>query len=162
MGYDAFLLLSFGGPERPADVMPFLQNVTRGRRVPPERLAEVAEHYQHFGGVSPINEQCRVLLAAVRDEFARHELELPLYWGNRNWHPMLADTLTRMRDDGIRRALAFVTSAYGSYSGCRQYLEDIAAARAAVGPRAPVVQTGARDRTRRRSARPAARSRPRA
>jgi ferrochelatase len=137
--YDAFLLVSFGGPERPADVLPFLQNVTRGRRVPPQRLAEVAEHYQHFGGISPINEQCRALLAAVGEEFARHGPALPLYWGNRNWHPMLADTLATMRDDGITRALAFVTSPYGSYSSCRQYLEDIAAARAAVGPRAPVV-----------------------
>jgi protoporphyrin/coproporphyrin ferrochelatase len=139
VGYDAFLLLSFGGPERPADVLPFLQNVTRGRQVPPERLAEVAEHYQHFGGVSPINEQCRRMLSALRVEFASHGLRMPLYWGNRNWHPMLADTLATMRDDGVRRAIAFVTSPYGSYSSCRQYLEDIAAARAAVGPRAPVV-----------------------
>jgi protoporphyrin/coproporphyrin ferrochelatase len=139
VGYDAILLLSFGGPERPADVLPFLQNVTRGRRVPPERLAEVAEHYEHFGGVSPINEQCRALLAALRTEFADHDLHAPLYWGNRNWHPMLADTLATMRDDGVRRALAFVTSPYGSYSSCRQYLEDLAAARAAVGPQAPVV-----------------------
>jgi protoporphyrin/coproporphyrin ferrochelatase len=139
VGYDAFLLLSFGGPERPADIMPFLQNVTRGRGVPPERLAEVAEHYQHFGGVSPINEQCRQLLAALTTDFAGHGIDAPLYWGNRNWHPMLADTLATMRDDGIKRALAFVTSPYGSYSSCRQYLEDIAAARAAVGPQAPVV-----------------------
>jgi ferrochelatase len=139
VGYDAFLLLSFGGPERPADVLPFLQNVTRGRRVPPQRLAEVAEHYHHFGGVSPINEQCRALLAALREEFATHGPFLAPYWGNRNWHPMLADTLATMRDDGIRRALAFVTSPYGSYSSCRQYLDDIAAARAAVGPRAPAV-----------------------
>jgi ferrochelatase len=139
VGYDAFLLLSFGGPERPEDVLPFLQNVTRGRRVPPKRLAEVAEHYHHFGGVSPINEQCRTLLAALATEFADHGLSLPQYWGNRNWHPMLADTLATMRDDGVKRALAFVTSPYGSYSSCRQYLEDIAAARAAVGPRAPVV-----------------------
>lgn len=139
MGYDAFLLVSFGGPEGPADVLPFLQNVTRGRRVPPERLAEVAEHYHHFGGVSPINEQCRALLAAIRDDFAANGVDLPVYWGNRNWHPMLADTLARMRDDGVRSALALVTSAYGSYSSCRQYLEDIAAARAAVGPQAPAV-----------------------
>lgn len=139
MGYDAFLLLSFGGPERPADVMPFLQNVTRGRKVPPERLTEVAEHYQHFGGVSPINDQCRALLAALETEFAEHGVDLPLYWGNRNWHPMLADTLATMRDDGVKRALALVTSPYGSYSSCRQYLDDIAAARAAVGPNAPVV-----------------------
>jgi protoporphyrin/coproporphyrin ferrochelatase len=139
VGYDAILLLSFGGPERPADVMPFLQNVTRGRGVPPERLAEVAEHYQHFGGVSPINEQCRQLLASLTADFADHGIDTPLYWGNRNWHPMLADTLATMRDDGVKRALAFVTSPYGSYSSCRQYLEDIAAARAAVGPLAPVV-----------------------
>jgi ferrochelatase len=139
VGFDAFLLVSFGGPERPSDVLPFLQNVTRGRGVPPHRLAEVAEHYQHFGGVSPINDQCRALLAALRAEFADHALDLPLYWGNRNWHPMLADTLATMRDDGVRQAVAFVTSAYGSYSSCRQYLDDIAAARAAAGPRAPSV-----------------------
>lgn len=139
VGSDAFLLLSFGGPERPADVLPFLQNVTRGRRVPPQRLAEVAEHYHHFGGVSPINEQCRALLAALGTEFADHGVSLSRYWGNRNWHPMLADTLAQMRDDGVTRALAFVTSPYGSYASCRQYLEDIAAARAAVGPRAPAV-----------------------
>lgn len=139
MGYDAFLLLSFGGPEQPSDVLPFLQNVTRGRGVPPERLVEVAEHYQHFGGVSPINEQCRALVAALREEFAGHRLRLPIYWGNRNWHPMLADTVARMRDDGVRRALAFATSPFGSYSSCRQYLDDIAAARAAAGPRAPVI-----------------------
>ncbi len=139
MGYDAFLLVSFGGPEGPDDVLPFLQNVTRGRQVPPERLAEVAEHYHHFGGVSPINEQCRTLLAAIREDFAGNGVDLPVYWGNRNWHPMLADTLATMRDDGVRHALAFVTSAYGSYSSCRQYLEDIAAARAAVGPQAPLV-----------------------
>ncbi|SCL24402.1 ferrochelatase [Micromonospora inyonensis] len=139
MAYDAVVLVSFGGPERPEDVMPFLQNVTRGRGIPPERLAEVAEHYQHFGGVSPINQQCRDLLAAVRADFAAHGLDLPVYWGNRNWHPMLADTVAQMRDDGVRHALAFVTSAYGGYSSCRQYQEDIAAARAAVGPDAPVV-----------------------
>jgi protoporphyrin/coproporphyrin ferrochelatase len=132
--YDAFLLLSFGGPEGPDDVLPFLQNVTRGRGVPPERLAEVAEHYRHFGGVSPINQQCRALLDALEPH-----LDLPAYWGNRNWHPMLADTLRRMRDDGVRRALAFVTSPYGGYSACRQYWDDIAAARADVGEGAPEV-----------------------
>jgi protoporphyrin/coproporphyrin ferrochelatase len=137
---DAFLLLSFGGPEGPDDVMPFLRNVTRGRGVPEARLAEVAEHYQHFGGVSPINGQNRLLLEAIGADFAAHGVDLPLYWGNRNWHPMLADTVARMRDDGVRHAVAFVTSAFGSYSSCRQYLEDIAAARAAVGPDAPVVQ----------------------
>jgi ferrochelatase len=139
VGYDAFLLVSFGGPERSDDVLPFLTNVTRGRGVPAERLAEVAEHYQHFGGVSPINAQCRELLAAIGADFDAHGVDLPLYWGNRNWHPMLADTLAQMRDDGVRRAVAFVTSAYGSYSSCLQYLEDIAAARAAAGPNAPAV-----------------------
>ncbi|MEU1886538.1 ferrochelatase [Micromonospora sp. WMMD987] len=140
MSYDALVLVSFGGPERPEDVLPFLQNVTRGRGVPPERLAEVAEHYLHFGGVSPINQQCRELLAAIRADFAAHGVELPVYWGNRNWDPMLADTVAQMRDDGVQRALAFVTSAFGGYSSCRQYQEDIAAARAAVGPDAPVIE----------------------
>jgi ferrochelatase len=135
MEYDAFLLVSFGGPEGPDDVMPFLSNVTRGRGVPAERLAEVAEHYRHFGGVSPINAQNRALLAALEAELPG----LPRYWGNRNWHPYLTDTVARMRDDGVRRAIAFVTSAYGSYSACRQYLDDIAAARAAVGPGAPEI-----------------------
>jgi protoporphyrin/coproporphyrin ferrochelatase len=137
--YDALVLVSFGGPEHPDDVLPFLQNVTRGRNVPPDRLAEVAEHYLHFGGVSPIDEQTRALLAAVRADLAAYGVDLPVYWGNRNWHPMLADTVAAMRDDGVRRALAFVTSAYGGYSSCRQYLEDIAAARAAVGTEAPVI-----------------------
>ncbi|HEX6969086.1 MAG TPA: ferrochelatase [Micromonosporaceae bacterium] len=139
VAYDALLLVSFGGPEGPQDVLPFLANVTRGRGVPPERLAEVAEHYRQFGGVSPINQQCRDLLAAIRADFAANGLDLPVYWGNRNWHPMLADTVAQMRNDGVRRALAFVTSAYGGYSSCRQYLEDIAEARAAVGPDAPVI-----------------------
>ncbi|MFE9690744.1 ferrochelatase [Micromonospora sp. NPDC005806] len=140
MAYDALVLVSFGGPERPEDVLPFLQNVTRGRGVPPERLAEVAEHYQRFGGVSPINQQCRELLAAIREDFAANGVDLPVYWGNRNWDPMLADTVAQMRDDGITRALAFVTSAYGGYSSCRQYQEDIATARAAVGPDAPLIE----------------------
>jgi ferrochelatase len=135
MVYDAFLLVSFGGPEGPDDVMPFLENVTRGRGVPQERLAEVAEHYHHFGGVSPINAQNRALLAALAPELPG----LPVYWGNRNWDPYLTDTVARMRDDGVRRAIAFVTSAYGSYSACRQYLEDIARARAAVGEGAPEI-----------------------
>jgi len=137
--YDAFLLLSFGGPEGPDDVLPFLRNVTAGRGVPDERLAAVAEHYLHFGGVSPINQQCRDLLAAVRADFAEHGVDLPVYWGNRNWDPYLSDTLATMRDDGVRHALAFATSAFGSYSSCRQYLEDIVAARAKVGPGAPAV-----------------------
>jgi protoporphyrin/coproporphyrin ferrochelatase len=135
--YDAFLLVSFGGPEGPDDVMPFLANVTRDRNVPPERLAGVAQHYYAFGGVSPINQQCRDLLAAVRADFAARGLSLPLYWGNRNWTPYLADTVRQMAEGGVRRAVAFVTSAYSSYSSCRQYLDDIERARAAVGPDAP-------------------------
>jgi protoporphyrin/coproporphyrin ferrochelatase len=137
--YDAFLLVSFGGPEGPADVMPFLENVTRGRGVPAERLAGVAEHYYAFGGVSPINQQCRDLLAAVRDHFAASGLTLPLYWGNRNWAPYLPDAVRAMARDGVRRAIAFVTSAYSSYSSCRQYLEDIDRARADAGPDAPQI-----------------------
>jgi protoporphyrin/coproporphyrin ferrochelatase len=135
--YDAFLLVSFGGPEGPDDVMPFLANVTRGRNVPPERLARVAEHYYAFGGVSPINQQCRDLLAAVRADFKETGLSLPVYWGNRNWAPYLPDTVRAMADDGVQRAVAFVTSAYSSYSSCRQYLDDIERARVAVGPDAP-------------------------
>ncbi|HEX4830464.1 MAG TPA: ferrochelatase [Trebonia sp.] len=135
--YDAFLLLSFGGPEGPDDVLPFLRNVTRGRGVPDERLADVAGHYQAFGGVSPINAQCRELLAAVGADFRQRGITLPLYWGNRNWQPYLADTVARMAADGVRRAVAFVTSAYSSYSACRQYRDDIERARAAVGPHAP-------------------------
>ena len=135
--YDAFLLVSFGGPEGPDDVMPFLANVTRGRNVPPERLAGVAEHYYAYGGVSPINQQCRDLLAAVRADFSASGLSLPVYWGNRNWTPYLTDTVRAMAGDGVRRAVAFVTSAYSSYSSCRQYLDDIERARAAAGPEAP-------------------------
>jgi ferrochelatase len=137
--YDAFLLVSFGGPEGPDDVMPFLRNVTAGRGVPDERLASVAEHYYQFGGVSPINQQCRDLLAAVEKDFAARGIALPVYWGNRNWHPYLTDTLAAMAADGVGRALAFVTSGYSSFSSCRQYLGDIAAARAAAGPGAPRV-----------------------
>ncbi|MGH3221368.1 MAG: ferrochelatase, partial [Streptosporangiaceae bacterium] len=137
--YDALLLVSFGGPEGPDDVMPFLENVTRGRGVPPERLAGVAEHYHAFGGVSPINQQCRDLLAAVRADMAASGLALPLYWGNRNWTPYLTDTVRTMAADGVRRAVAFVTSAYSSYSGCRQYLDDIERARAEAGPGAPEI-----------------------
>lgn len=126
--YDALLLVSFGGPEKREEVIPFLENVLRGRNVPHERLLAVAEHYYHFGGRSPINDQCRELIAALE----KAGVGLPIYWGNRNWHPMLADTVARMRDDGIRSALAIATSAFGSYSGCRQYLEDIEAARGAI------------------------------
>ena len=137
--YDALLLVSFGGPEGPDEVMPFLENVTRGRGVPRERLAEVATHYERFGGVSPINAQNRALLAALRVELDARGPALALYWGNRNWRPFLADAIADMRRDGVRRALAFVTSAFGSYSSCRQYLEDIERARAAVGGDAPSV-----------------------
>jgi len=139
VAYDAFLLLSFGGPEHADDVMPFLRNVTRGRGIPDERLAAVAEHYYHFGGVSPINQQCRDLLAAVGADFAAHRIDLPTYWGNRNWQPMLAEVVAQMRDDGVTSALGFATSAYGGYSSCRQYWEDIAAARAHVGAGAPAI-----------------------
>ncbi|HEX6337937.1 MAG TPA: ferrochelatase [Jiangellaceae bacterium] len=135
--YDAFLLVSFGGPETPADVMPFLDNVTRGRDIPRARLEEVAEHYYAFGGRSPINDQNRTLIAALEQEFAAAGLDVPIYWGNRNWDPYLTDELARMRDEGITRAAAFITSAYSSYSGCRQYREDLAAAVSAVGPGAP-------------------------
>lgn len=138
--YDAVLLLSFGGPEAPEDVEPFLKIVLRGKPVPPDRVKEVAGHYLHFGGVSPINDQCRALLAALENELGREGPKLPLYWGNRNWHPFLGETLKQMATDGVRRALAFVTSAYSSYSGCRQYLEDIERAQAEVGADAPEVE----------------------
>jgi protoporphyrin/coproporphyrin ferrochelatase len=134
---DAVLLLSFGGPEGPEEVRPFLENVTRGRGVPAERLDEVAQHYLHFGGVSPINRCNRELIAAIKRALNSAELNLPVYFGNRNWDPMVEDTVAVMAADGVRRALVFATSAWGGYSGCRQYLEDIARARAAIGPPAP-------------------------
>lgn len=137
--YDAVLLVSFGGPEQPEDVMPFLENVVRGRNVPRERLLEVADHYHHFDGRSPINDQNRALLKALQDELAGHGPNLPIYWGNRNWHPLLPDTLRQMKEDGVQKAIAFVTSAFSSYSGCRQYRENIAAAQAAVGEGAPLI-----------------------
>jgi ferrochelatase len=130
--FDAVLLVSFGGPEAPEEVMPFLERVTRGRGVPPERLAEVAEHYHHFGGRSPINDQNREFLTALRGHFDVRGIDLPLYWGNRNSEPFLTDTLATMRDDGVTRAAVFVTSAYSSYSGCRQYRENLADAVAEV------------------------------
>lgn len=139
MAYDSVLIVSFGGPEGPDDVEPFLANVTAGREIPAERLASVARQYQHFGGVSPINDQCRRLVAALDARLEAAGLGLPVYWGNRNWTPYLADTVAEMAAAGRRRALAVVTSAYSSYSGCRQYLEDIAAARAAAGEAAPVI-----------------------
>ena len=137
--YDAFLLVSFGGPEGPDDVLPFLENVTRGRGIPRERLLEVGEHYLGFGGVSPINAQNRALLAAIEADFAAHGVDLPVYWGNRNWAPYLTDELARIVDDGHRRVLALFTSAYSSYSGCRQYRENLADAVAPLGDRAPHV-----------------------
>jgi ferrochelatase len=137
--YDAILLVSFGGPEKPDDVLPFLENVLRGKPVPRERMLEVAEHYYHFGGRSPINAQNRALKAALEAELREHGIRLPVYWGNRNWHPMLADTMAEMKRDGIRHALGFFTSAYSSYSGCRQYRENIAAAQQVVGEGAPQV-----------------------
>ena len=126
--YDSIVLISFGGPEGPDDVIPFLENVTAGRGVPRERLAEVGEQYAQFGGVSPINEQNRALIAALRAELDSAGIDLPIWFGNRNWHPMLGDTVAEMIEAGHRRALGIVTSAFGSYSGCRQYREDIAAA----------------------------------
>jgi ferrochelatase len=132
--YDALLVVSFGGPEKHEDVIPFLENVLRGRNVPRERMLEVAEHYYHFDGRSPINDQNRALLAALKERVA-----VPIYWGNRNWHPLLTETVRQMRDDGVRHALAFVTSAFGSYSGCRQYIQNIERARAEAGEGAPVI-----------------------
>jgi ferrochelatase len=132
--YDALVVVSFGGPEKHEEVIPFLENVLRGRNVPRERLLEVAEHYYHFDGRSPINDQNRELVRELRAA-----LEVPVYWGNRNWHPLLADTVRQMREDGVRRALAFATSAFGSYSGCRQYQEDIERALAGLGDNAPII-----------------------
>ncbi|MFN8449077.1 MAG: ferrochelatase [Anaerolineae bacterium] len=135
--YDALLVLSFGGPEAMDDVIPFLQNVAEGRNIPRERLEEVAQHYYHFGGVSPINEQNRALIRALDTQLQADRLDLPIYFGNRNWHPFVTDTIRQMRDDGVRRALVFATSAFSSYSGCRQYREDVIRASEAVGDGAP-------------------------
>jgi ferrochelatase len=139
LDYDSILIVSFGGPEKHDEVIPFLENVLRGKNVPRERMLAVAEHYYRFDGRSPINDQVRALIAALRGELERNGPNLPIYWGNRNWRPLLADTLREMRADGRKRALAFVTSAYSSYSGCRQYREDIARAQAEVGEGAPAV-----------------------
>jgi ferrochelatase len=135
--YDGLLVLSFGGPEGLDDVIPFLENVTRGRGIPRERLEDVAEHYRHFGGVSPINAQNRALIAALKRELAAHGPDMTIYFGNRNWTPFVTDVVRQMRDDGVRRALVLVTSAMSSYSGCRQYREDLARASENVGPGAP-------------------------
>lgn len=137
--YDAILLVSFGGPEHRDDVIPFLENVLRGKPVPRERMLQVAEHYYHFDGVSPINAQCRDLIAALEQELRASGIALPIYWGNRNWHPLLPDTLREMAAAGVQRALALFTSAYSSYSGCRQYRENIQDAREIVGELAPTV-----------------------
>jgi protoporphyrin/coproporphyrin ferrochelatase len=130
---EALLVLSFGGPEGHDDVMPFLENVTRGRGIPRERLEAVAEHYHHFGGVSPINDQNKALITAVEKELAAAGIDLPVYWGNRNWAPYVEDTWRQLADDGIEHVYVFATSAYASFSGCRQYHEDIARARLAAG-----------------------------
>jgi ferrochelatase len=137
--YDAILIVGFGGPEKRDDVLPFLENVTRGRNVPRERLLEVAEHYDHFGGVSPINAQVRELIDALRPELRRHGITLPIYWGNRNWHPRLVDTMREMTGSGVKKALAVVLAAYSSYSSCRQYREDIGLAQEEVGSAAPLI-----------------------
>jgi ferrochelatase len=137
--YQAVLLVSFGGPEGPDDVMPFLENVLRGRKVPRERMLAVAEHYQHFGGVSPINAQNRALIDALQTELNENGPQLPIYFGNRNWHPLLADTLEKMKGDGITKALALMTSGFSCYSGCRQYREDIMRASEAMGAAAPQI-----------------------
>lgn len=140
MNYDALLLVSFGGPEGPDEVIPFLERVLKGRRVPRERMMEVAEHYRHFGGVSPINSHNRALISALEEALDARGLSLPVYWGNRNWHPLLPDTVGRMAEDGIQRALAFVTSPYSSWSNCRQYLENIEDARHEAGAGAPAIE----------------------
>lgn len=137
--YDAFLLVSFGGPEGMDEVMPFLENVVRGQNVPRQRLEEVVRHYELFDGVSPLNAQNRALLAALADEFNAHDVRLPIYWGNRHWHPMLEEAVEQMAADGVRRALAFVTSPFGSPPSCRRYLDDIERARRSVGPNAPEI-----------------------
>ncbi len=137
--YDAVLFMSFGGPDKEDDVVPFLENVTRGRGIPRERLVEVGEHYYQFGGKSPINEQNLALIAALEEELAAHGHDLPVYFGNRNWHPMIADTMQQMKEDGIKRAICFVTSGFSCWSGCRQYRENIIEAQAIVGEGAPEI-----------------------
>ena len=138
--YDSFLLVGFGGPEGMDDVMPFLENVLRGKNVPRERMLEVADHYRRYDGVSPINQQNRDLMEAIKVEFKSAGIDLPVYWGNRNWHPLFPDTLRQMRDDGCQRSLAFFTSMFSSYSGCRQYREDLQRAQDQVGHDAPIVE----------------------
>ena len=137
--YQALLVLSFGGPEGPDDVIPFLRNVLRGKNVPEERMQEVSKHYDLFGGVSPINEQNRDLIAAIEEELKANGIDLPVYFGNRNWHPMLEDTLRQMKSDGVKSALSFFTSAFSSYSGCRQYRENIFEAQQNIADGAPII-----------------------
>lgn len=138
--FDALLVVSFGGPEKHEDVLPFLENVLRGKNVPRERMLEVAEHYYHFDGRSPINDQNKQLIAALESNCRRQGIAIPVYWGNRNWHPLLADTMKQMQAEGVRRAAALVTSAFGSYSGCRQYREDIARAQQTAGAQGMVIE----------------------
>ncbi len=123
--YDALLIVSFGGPEGPDDVMPFLENVFRGLRVTDETKQKIAARYQDFGGISPINGHTREFIAALQKLLDAEGPALPIYWGNRNWHPMLDDTLAQMSRDGIKHAAAYVTSTFSSYSGCRKYREDL-------------------------------------
>ncbi|MGH7129121.1 MAG: ferrochelatase, partial [Planctomycetaceae bacterium] len=137
--YDAILIVAFGGPEKRDDVLPFLENVLRGRNVPRERMLAVAEHYDEFDGKSPLNDQVRAWIAALRTELDAHGITLPIYWGNRNWHPLLADTLRQMAADGVQRGLALVLAAYSSYSSCRQYRENLEDARRAAGDAAPAI-----------------------
>ena len=137
--YDAVLFMSFGGPEKNEDVIPFLENVTEGRGIPKERLAEVGEHYFHFGGKSPINDQNIALIKAIEKELEHQNINLPVYFGNRNWDPYISDTMLRCEYDGFKRAVCFVTSGYSCYSGCRQYREDIVNAQEKVGEGAPEI-----------------------
>ena len=137
MNFEAIMLVSFGGPEGMDDVIPYLENVLRGKNVPHERMMEVAEHYRHFGGKSPINDQNKALLAALRPELQRRGIDLPVYWGNRNWSPYIPDVLKQMHEDGVKNYIALVTSSYSSYSGCRQYRENLGEAQDALGEGAP-------------------------
>jgi ferrochelatase len=138
--FDALLVVSFGGPEKHEDVLPFLENVLRGKNVPRERMLEVAEHYYHFDGRSPINQQNLDLIAALGRDFQAHNMKLLVYWGNRNWHPLLPDTLKQMHANGVRRVAMLATSAFGSYSGCRQYRENIAQAMQSAGVQDMVIE----------------------
>lgn len=128
--FDAVLVVSFGGPEGMADIRPFLANVLRGRRIPPARVEEVAHHYELFGGVSPLTAITKRQVAGLRERLSGHGLDLPVYLGMRNWHPLLSDTLREMSDQGVRRAIGFVCAAHRSYSSCTQYRQNVTDARA--------------------------------